>query len=47
MCYCSNTGVEWIPKYESAQKIDPEEDNSPTAPAGIQTHDLSVMSPVL
>ena len=33
-------------KIESAQKVDPGEENSP-APAGIQTQDLSIMSPVL
>ena len=22
-CYCGNTGVEWIPKYESVPKVDP------------------------
>ena len=40
MCYCSNTGVEQILKSESAQKVDPGEEKSPAAPAGIQTHDL-------
>ena len=40
-------GVEWIPKEESAQIVDPGEENSPAAPAGIRTRDLSVMSPVL
>ena len=37
-------GVEQIPKQESAQKVDPGEENFPAAPAGIQTHDLSIMS---
>ena len=32
---------------KSAQKVDPGEENSPAAPAGIQTHDLSIMSPAL
>ena len=32
---------------ESAQKIDPEEENSPTAPAWIWTRDLSVTGPAL
>ena len=35
-----NTGVERIPKSESAQKVDPGEENSPAAPAGIRTLDL-------
>ena len=39
-CYCGNTGVERIPKLESAQKVDPGEENSPAAPTGIR--DLSV-----
>ena len=46
-CYCGNTGVERIPKQESAQKIDPGEENSPAAPAGIRTRDLLVTSPAL
>ena len=28
-------GVEWIPKLESAQKVNPGEENSPAATAGI------------
>ena len=32
---------------ESAQKVDPGEENSPAAPAGIRTHDLSITSPAL
>ena len=40
-------GVEWIPKQESAQKVDPGEENAPAAPAGIRTHDLSITSPAL
>ena len=47
MCYCGNTGVERIPKLESAQKVNSGEENYPAAPAGIWTHDLSVMSPAL
>ena len=39
-CYCGNTGVERIPKQESAQKVDPGEENSPAAPAGIRTRNL-------
>ena len=33
-CYCGNMGVDWIPKKESAQKVDTGEENSPSAPAG-------------
>ena len=29
---------------KSAQEVDPGEENSPAAPAGIRTHDLSIMS---
>ena len=43
-CYCGNT---WILKQETVQKVDPGEENSPTTPAGIQTRDLSIMSPAL
>ena len=32
---------------ESAQKVDPGEENSPAAPAGIRTRDLSITSPAL
>ena len=42
--YCSNTGVEWIPKWEPAQKVEPGEETSPTVP---QPRDLSIMSPTL
>ena len=45
------TAVTWgwnrIPKHESAQKIDPGEENSPATPAGIRTHNLLITSPVL
>ena len=34
-------------KNQVIQKVDPEEENTPTAPAGIRTRDLSVMSPAL
>ena len=49
MCYCGNTGVEVWNGYQnkSAQKADPGEENSPAAPAGIQTCNLSIMSPAL
>ena len=43
--YCGNTWVERIPKLKSAQKVDPVEENSPAAPAGTRTHDLSITSP--
>ena len=39
--------MERIPKQESAQKVDPGEENSPAVPAGIRTRDLSITSPVL
>ena len=32
---------------ESAQKVDPGEENSPAAPAGIRTRELSITSPAL
>ena len=32
---------------KSAQKVDPGEENSPAAPAGIRTRDLSITSPAL
>ena len=35
------------PLCQSAQKVDPGEENSPTAPAGIRTRDLSITSPAL
>ena len=34
-------------RYESAQKVDSGEENSPAVPAGIQTRDLSITSPAL
>ena len=40
-------GFERIPKLESAQKVELGEENSPAAPAGIWTRDLSVTSPAL
>ena len=46
-CYCGNTGVERIPKYELAQKVDPGEQNSHAAPAGTRTRDLLFTSPAL
>ena len=45
-CYCGNTG--WNgDRNESAQKVDPWEEISPTAHAGIRTRDLSITSPAL
>ena len=32
-------------KKESAQKVDPEEENSPDAPVGTRTRDISITSP--
>ena len=43
--WADNTGVERIPKSESAQKVDPREHNFPAAPAGNRTRDLSVVDP--
>ena len=34
-------------KKESAQKVDHGEENSPAAPAGTRTRDLSITSPTL
>ena len=46
-CYFGNTGVERIPKKESAQKVDLGEENSPATPAWIRTRDLSITGPTL
>ena len=46
-CFCGNTGVERIPKLETAQKVDPGEENYPGAPAGTRTWDLSITRPSL
>ena len=35
-CHCGNTGLERIPEWESAQKVDSGEENSPAAPAGLE-----------
>ena len=37
---CHLDWVEQLLKEESAQKVDPGEEHSSAAPAGIQTHDL-------
>ena len=34
-------------RVSTAGKVDPGEENSPAAPAGIRTCDLSIMSPAL
>ena len=46
LCYCGNTGVERIPKYESALKVDPGEESFPSAPTETRARDLSTTSPV-
>ena len=45
--HCDNMRVEWTPNKESAHKVDSGEGNSPTAPARIRTHNLSITSPAL
>ena len=45
--YCGNAGMEQIPKKDSAQEINPGEENSPAAPAEIRTRDLLIMNPAL
>ena len=47
MCFCGNTGVERTPNIEPAHKVDSGEENSPSAPAGIRTRNLSITSPAL
>ena len=45
-CCCGKVTRGWNGYWnESAQKFDPGEENSPTAPAGIRTSDRSIMSP--
>ena len=39
--------MEHIPKLESAQKVDPGEENSSPALAWTQTRDLSITSPAV
>ena len=46
-CYCGNTGVERIPRWESAQKVDPGEENSPAGASGPWTRDLLITCPAL
>ena len=40
MCCCGNTGVEQVPNWESAQKVDPGEENSHATSAWTRTHDF-------
>ena len=40
-------GVERVPKQESAQKVDPGQENYPAASARTRTRDLSITSPAL
>ena len=46
-CHCGNTGGETDTKQESAHNVDSGEENSPAAPAGIRTRNLSITSPAL
>ena len=46
-CYGSNMGVERIPKYGSAQKVDHGEEHSPAAPTRTRTRDFSIRGPAL
>ena len=46
-CHCGYTGVEQTPNKSQHTKLNSWEENSPTTPARIQTHNLSIMSPVL
>ena len=43
-CYCGNTGWNGY-RNKSTQKVGPGKENSPAAPAGTRTRDLSIMSP--
>ena len=45
-CHCGNTGMEWTTN-KSAHDVHSGEENSPAAPAGIQTHNLSITSQAL
>ena len=40
--FCSNIIAQKILRQESAQKVDPGEENSPTAPAGTRTYELLI-----
>ena len=44
-CHCCITGVEEMQKSESARTVDPRDRNSPAAPAGSRTRNLSITSP--
>ena len=45
-CHCGNTGMERTPTKSQHRKLTREE-NSPAAPAGSQTRNLSITSPAL
>ena len=44
-CHCGNTGVKRTPN--KTHKVNSGEENSPAAPAGIRTRNLSITSPAL
>ena len=46
-CHCCNTGGGTDTEYESAHKVNSGQENPLDAPAGIQTHNLSITSPAL
>ena len=46
-CHCGNMGVEQTPNMSQHTKITLKKKNSPTAPARIWTHNLSITSPAL
>ena len=46
-CHCRNTGGGTDTEKESAHKVKSGEGNSPAAPAGIRTRNLSITSPAL
>ena len=45
-CHCGNTGVERTPNKNQHTKLTMQKKNSPAAPAGIRTRNLSITSPV-
>ena len=51
MCHCRNTGGDggggWTLNKSKPPKLTLEKKNSPVTPAGVQTHNLSIMSPAL
>ena len=46
-CHCGNTGVERTPNKSQHTKVNPGEEKSPAAPAGIRTLNLSITSRAL